>query len=167
MGAPSTADLRRERLVIYCGIAQNRREWIKGMCCWCGEPIVLADPDREHRRRSRTRHRGDEHELGDGRDCHQLFLGSYAYTARQLVEQRGDPCCVYCGEVTEQWEADHQVPLEDGGGHDPTNIVRSCVPCHRAKTAAEATEHAARRRRERGVPDQLPAVNPHQIELSA
>lgn len=140
-----TAELRRGRLVLYCGIAQNRDRWGKGICVWCGEPIILADPT-DYRRRTRTRHRGDEHEQGDGRNCHKLFMQSYCWTARQLIEWRGDPCCAYCGEITELWEAEHTIALEDGGGRDPTNIVRSCVPCHRRKTAFEASARAERRR---------------------
>ena len=44
------------------------------------------------------------------------------------------------------WEVDHIVPLVDGGSHDLDNLQTLCSPCHRAKTAAEATERAARER---------------------
>lgn len=159
-GRAALAAHERGRVDVTSGIAAAR--WTlrartgKG-CCWCGEAIVLFDPF-DHRRRQRTRHRGDEHEVGDGRNCHREFMGSYHWTARQLVEARADPCCIYCGEVTDKWEADHCVPLEDGGGHDPTNIVRACIPCHRRKTAAEARARAARRRERRtGQPSLLAA----------
>lgn len=158
----------RGRVDLYCGIGEapwTLRSRVGKGCVWCGEAIVLFDPF-DHRRRARTRHRGDEHELGDGRNCHREFMRSYYWTARELVERRGDPCCVYCGEITDRWEADHQVPLvEDGGGHDPTNIVRACVPCHRSKTAAEARARAAHRRQQRGLPEPLPAHNPGQSSL--
>lgn len=159
-----TAEIRGQRLVLYCGIAQNRERWGKGVCCWCGEPIVLADPT-DYRRATRTRHRGDEHEIGD-RNCHKLFMQSYCYTARELVERRGDPCCAYCGEITEQWEAEHTLALKDGGSHDPTNIVRSCVPCHKRKTATEATARAERRRLARVAAGSPPPPVP-QLELVA
>jgi 5-methylcytosine-specific restriction endonuclease McrA len=44
------------------------------------------------------------------------------------------------------WEADHEIPIEDGGEHTLENLRCRCIPCHRAKTAREATARAARRR---------------------
>jgi hypothetical protein len=114
----------------------------KGVCCWCGEAIILADPT-DYRRRARTRHYGDEHEVGD-RNCTAEFLASYANNARELIEKRGDPVCVDCGSE-DSWDAEHDVPLWDGGEHSPDNIVRRCGDCHRRKTKAEAAERARRR----------------------
>jgi hypothetical protein len=45
------------------------------------------------------------------------------------------------------WEAEHEVPIIDGGEHVLANLRCRCVPCHRAKTTREAVERAARRRR--------------------
>lgn len=44
------------------------------------------------------------------------------------------------------WEADHEVPLEDGGEHSLENLRCRCVPCHRAKTARESAARAEIRR---------------------
>lgn len=44
------------------------------------------------------------------------------------------------------WDADHIVPLIDGGPNTLANAQTLCLPHHRAKTAAEATARAARRR---------------------
>lgn len=44
------------------------------------------------------------------------------------------------------WDADHIVPLVDGGPNTLANAQTLCLPHHRAKTAAEATNRAARRR---------------------
>lgn len=44
------------------------------------------------------------------------------------------------------WDADHIVPLVDGGPNTLANAQTLCLPHHRAKTAAEATARAARRR---------------------
>lgn len=177
----ATAEIRSGKLVLYCGVAENRRPVGKGVCCWCGDPIVLADPT-DYRRRTRTRHRGDEHEVGD-RNCHKLFMASYCYTARELVERRGDPCCVDCGDIGDVWqpnedgvggawvnlglwEADHRIALIDGGAHDPTNIERRCRDCHSRKTKREATARAERRRFALAV--QLPAPQPSpQLEFAA
>jgi len=163
----------RGTIVVYESVfAGQRREamlagetvpYLRGVCCWCGEAIVLVDPERDYRRRSRTRHYGDEFEVGD-RDCNRAFLRSYVFNERQLIKLRGDPECVDCGS-TGPWDADHEVPLWSGGGHDPVNIVRRCVPCHREKTKREASERAALRRQERGLPEPLPVVHPDQAAL--
>ncbi len=44
------------------------------------------------------------------------------------------------------WEADHDVPLWNGGAHDVANLRVRCGPCHKGKTRREATERAALRR---------------------
>lgn len=135
----------------------------KGTCRWCGEPIVFVDGT-DYRLKARQRHRGDEWEVGD-RNCRREHNRTFAATPRDLIQHRGDPCCVDCGDrgerfvpnedgeggtwiQTGEWEADHVVPIADGGSHDPTNIARRCVECHARKTARE---NAARRQRRRGT----------------
>jgi 5-methylcytosine-specific restriction endonuclease McrA len=137
----------------------------KGTCRWCGEAIVYTE-DADYRCKKRERHRGDEQEVGD-RDCRREYERSWCWQGRSLVQLRGDPCCVWCGVAEEwhdpgdgsegwwlpaQWEADHVVPLEDGGAHCPTNIARCCVPCHKAKTKAENRARADRRRVDKAQP---------------
>lgn len=46
-----------------------------------------------------------------------------------------------------EWEADHIVPIIDGGLLELANVQTLCAACHRAKTAREATARAERRRR--------------------
>jgi 5-methylcytosine-specific restriction endonuclease McrA len=61
-----------------------------------------------------------------------------------------DPETGYLGEhvaIGPPWEADHEVPLEDGGEHSLDNLRCRCVPCHRDKTAREGAARAMRRRR--------------------
>jgi 5-methylcytosine-specific restriction endonuclease McrA len=162
----------RGRITLYESIYEHRRReamlagnavpYMRGRCVWCGEPIELVDPD-DYRRRARTRHRGDEYEVGD-RNCHRAFMRSYVFSERELIEVRGDPECVDCGS-TGRWEADHDVPLWDGGEHCSSNIVRRCVPCHREKTRQEASARAARRREERGLPEPEPEHHPGQAAL--
>jgi 5-methylcytosine-specific restriction protein A len=142
---PAIAELRRAPLHRYCGIAQHPDQvFVAGACTWCGYRIVLIDPS-DYRRAQRTRHRGDRHEFAFTfgtrtvkRNCRRAFNLSTIYGARDLVKFRRDPCCAECGRVDGDWEADHIVPLVDGGLHCPTNIQRLCVECHRAKTALEA-----------------------------
>lgn len=44
------------------------------------------------------------------------------------------------------WQADHIVPIVEGGELSPTNLQTLCVPCHKADTAALAARRARRRR---------------------
>lgn len=53
------------------------------------------------------------------------------------------------------WEADHIVPVVEGGGCCGLENYRTlCVPCHRLETAALAARLAEARRREAGQPEQ-------------
>lgn len=138
-----SATIRGSRLQWFCGLGEGL-PWEPGLCAWCGQRIELVDPT-DHRRRQRTRHRGDEHEHGNRR-CQREYNRSTVWNARALVLLRGDPCCDPCGDVTAYWHADHRIPLCDGGPHDPCNIERRCEECHATKTAREAAERASRRR---------------------
>lgn len=143
--------------------------WKPGHCAWCGEEIVFIDAAKSYRQRQRTRHRGDEHEAGD-RNCHREHEVSYVWDPRRAVRirefrERGAIACVDCGtvcekapkreswrevgaagQVLERWDADHEIPLVDGGEHVLENLRSRCVPCHREKTAREAAERSRRRR---------------------
>jgi len=44
------------------------------------------------------------------------------------------------------WDADHIVPLSQGGDHHPRNLQTLCVPCHKLKSAEDAARAAKRRR---------------------
>jgi 5-methylcytosine-specific restriction endonuclease McrA len=46
------------------------------------------------------------------------------------------------------WELDHVVPLIDGGTHEAANLQTLCTPCHKRKTATEASRRGNRRRSE-------------------
>lgn len=143
----------------------ERADLPKGSCRWCGQPIVFVEGT-DYRVKRRERHRGDEHEVGD-RNCRREHDRTFAANPRELVIHRGDPCCVDCGEAevwhdpgdgTEgwwlqgQWEADHVIPIEDGGPHTPVNIARRCVRCHREKTNRENAARRAKRRVDKAQP---------------
>lgn len=138
---------RRSGVIVLHEALASRRPFERGVCTWCGDPIVLADAA-DYRRRARTRHYGDEHEVGDRR-CATEFDRSRAFNARQVIELRGDESCIDCGADGWDWEADHDLALEDGGAHCASNIVRRCRACHLKKTARENRDRA-RRRREAG-----------------
>ena len=42
------------------------------------------------------------------------------------------------------WQADHVVPLAEGGKDVPENLQRLCQPCHKAKTTNQARRRARR-----------------------
>lgn len=50
------------------------------------------------------------------------------------------PLCEYCqikGILTAAEEVDHRVPLHKGGDDTDLNKAATCIPCHKAKTAAD------------------------------
>ena len=58
-----------------------------------------------------------------------------------------NPLCAECsrqGRVTLGDERDHIVPLAEGGTEDVDNTQLLCVPCHKAKSEAEAARGVRR-----------------------
>jgi 5-methylcytosine-specific restriction protein A len=59
---------------------------------------------------------------------------------------RDNPLCAHCllnSRVTLADEVDHIKPLSQGGlEFDQTNLQSLCIPCHKTKTASEATYRA-------------------------
>ena len=59
------------------------------------------------------------------------------------------------------WEADHIIPVVEGGGECGLDLVRTlCLPCHRRESAALAKRRAERRRAEKAVTDAVLAGAP-------
>lgn len=56
---------------------------------------------------------------------------------RQRVLVEGKFACVDCGLVSMSNQIDHEIPLEQGGSNDESNLKIRCIPCHSAKTIAE------------------------------
>lgn len=150
----------------------------RGWCRWCGEKLLRGDgrldkrrnycyPDREGRdcvsawNRSRTfqprtavRHRAGK--VGNVLACVDCGLvveerrdGQWVELWREHATYDNERWRWIIDPAHPEWEADHDVPLEDGGEHTLENLRCRCVPCHRAKTAREAVARAARRRPER------------------
>lgn len=112
----------------------------RGTCRVCREAIFNDDGSPNTRK---TWHPG----------CLELyFLATDPGQVRAIVRRRDHGACAKCGSDTDwQWEADHILPLIDGGGFGLDNLQTLCLPCHRAKTAREARERAARRAAERSI----------------
>jgi 5-methylcytosine-specific restriction endonuclease McrA len=66
-----------------------------------------------------------------------------------LLRAWGLKVYVWAWVVPNLWEADHVVPLAEGGTHALENYRTLCVPCHKAETKALAGRRAAQRRQHR------------------
>ncbi len=60
---------------------------------------------------------------------------------RARVIARADGLCEVCGDAAAT-EADHKVPIWEGGADRMHNLQAICSPCHKIKTAEEATRRA-------------------------
>lgn len=60
---------------------------------------------------------------------------------RAEILLRDQYTCKVCDLTTNQLEVDHIVNLAQGGSDDDDNLQAICIPCHKAKTAREATAH--------------------------
>jgi len=86
----------------------------------------------QHDRRSR-------HDRGYGRNWTKL---------REAAMTRDKWLCQPCarqGKTTPARECDHIIPKAEGGTDALSNLAAICVPCHRAKTEAEAARAQGRR----------------------
>jgi 5-methylcytosine-specific restriction endonuclease McrA len=136
----------------------------RGVCRWCGDAILQEDgPKRGERNLRRRWHPA----------CLLAWEQSDPREARRRVRRRDRGICADCGLDTyatrrqlrgrgstarlrergfkprkSLWELDHIVPLIDGGSHDMANLQTLCTPCHKRKTAREAS-HRRERERER------------------
>ena len=54
------------------------------------------------------------------------------HDVRQLVFERDDFTCVYCGRNSGdiRLTIDHVTPITQGGGNDPSNLVTACADCN-------------------------------------
>ncbi|MDE3114164.1 MAG: hypothetical protein KGL26_01065 [Pseudomonadota bacterium] len=63
---------------------------------------------------------------------------------RKIAWERDHGRCCDCGEVASSWDAEHEIPIWQGGAAlDPANIKTRCRgACHKEKTRREATQRA-------------------------
>jgi 5-methylcytosine-specific restriction endonuclease McrA len=67
-----------------------------------------------------------DHERRMRTDCHYGRL-------RLIVVERDQSTCVYCGQVLDEPQIDHVVPICRGGSNDLANLVTSCSACNLSK----------------------------------
>ena len=114
-------------------------EWDIGRCRYCGLPVV-----------------GRRRTFCSDACVHEWRLRAWPSYLRETVFTRDAGICALCGLDTKElpeervwgyrkarWEADHTIPLVEGGANDMGNVRTLCVPCHRAATAALRVRMAA------------------------
>lgn len=63
---------------------------------------------------------------------------------RRYALRRANGACEKCGTRSRPLQADHIVPVTQGGTHDPENLQVLCSgpgSCHAAKSASEGGDH--------------------------
>jgi len=63
--------------------------------------------------------------------------GRAGVAMRFRIKTRDNFTCAHCGQVTQELDIDHIVPLHRGGADIDANRQCLCVPCHEAKSATE------------------------------
>lgn len=113
----------------------------RGCCPWCKRPSPRgrARWHRECVAEHHAEHPGHQRQAVQARDH-----GVCASCTTTPAERQADLRAGLIGRQDVAWQADHIVPLADGGLNNLANLQTLCAPCHRGKTAAEATARAAR-----------------------
>ena len=114
-----------------------------GTCRWCGGKIGPTKTGRDSRAHWHAA-------------CYEEYeVLFHTSVTRKAVWKRDHGRCAACGHAcdrkgTDGWQMDHIVPLIEAQGDIAywrlPNLQTLCKPCHKAKTAREATERAAVRR---------------------
>ena len=89
----------------------------------------------EHAKNQKARRR-----IQQGAEIHPITAAEW-----QMLKDRYEGCCAYCGVEEPRPTMDHVVPLKKGGGHTVDNIVPACGPCNRAKSTMSVMEFLASR----------------------
>ncbi len=144
----------------------------KGVCALCSvDTVARAKEAREWRRLIEWLARRHFEDLLDAGEL-ELYTGTtesqWTYFKSRL--ERGDKpswsdACSYANQAVNEemekrfgpavasdghtWEADHIIPVIEGGANGPANMRTLCLGCHRGETAKLAARRAARRRAEK------------------
>lgn len=123
--------LRFVRFVPRGALPSLKNESGTRLCGWCREPLTGR----------RTSWCSDA--------CADEFWIRFSSSAvLPRVRRRDRGRCALCGATDGAWEADHIMPVVEGGGCCGLDGYRTlCVPCHRDQTAALAARRATAKRR--------------------
>lgn len=154
----------------------QRRKVEKGFCTWCGDELLVTAEGLAWAK-DNSRENGGHYLAGEVLACkvgdvwprvrkwHPWCVKAYMLRnnsgqTRSYVWRRDAGKCAVagCGQGDDGsirrhgcWEADHIVPLVDGGSFEMENLQTLCRGHHKEKTRREAGERAARRRAEAGA----------------
>ena len=123
-------------------------------CCWCGEPVgarrrdwcsdncvqryQIASGDQGAARRWLWR--------VDQGVCQLCLVDTVRPCEVVINVHTGEPLDRAYWWPSGQWEADHTIPIVEGGDLTPENLRTLCVGCHRGETAKLRRRMADRRR---------------------
>ena len=119
----------------------------KGICRWCGKPIV----------------KGSRRRYWCSKECtiayEQACGFNVRYYALESFRESHDGklmCAMCCAEIKEDSQAvvDHITPLAQGGTHATSNLQVLCKPCDKKKTKVDKGNIAKEKRirkRQKGV----------------
>ena len=118
----------RYRRMIGAQALRNALQREKRTCTWCGEPVT------------------GRRQTWCSDECVKAFLGRCSPGhIRVAVRKRDQGVCAVCGESRKPWEADHIIPVCEGGGLTTIENYRTlCEDCHR-----QASRELAGRRSKR------------------
>lgn len=98
------------------------------------DPRVQLLPRGQHMPRFRAALRGEESEFSKHIRRMRLSVTSNEWRAlREVVFERDDYTCQYCGARGRRLECDHIFPASRGGSDDLSNLATACRPCNRDK----------------------------------
>ena len=124
----------------------------RALCRWCRQECPPGNGRTFCGGRKATFARTTGAVIVEGQGCvHEHCLRSQPGYARSLVWARDRGACALCpavcGRQGHEWQADHVVPVAEGGGSCGLSGYRTlCTACHRAETAKLAARRAAARR---------------------
>lgn len=122
----------------------------RALCRRCGVEVPVGRQTFCSGRCTTFRHDGSVRAEGSG--CvHEHCIRSRPVYARRCVWARDRGLCATCGKVCRnagsEWQADHIVPVVEGGGSCGLEGLRTlCTACHREATKALAGRRAQARR---------------------
>lgn len=140
----------------YVRLLLHRRD--KAVCAACG---IDTDEMRRLYKEALAAFKAEHqmHHYVEGADGYKLRHDTPEWTAFQEewgIWHRTHP--------NSFWEADHIVPVVEGGGICGLDNYRTlCVQCHRHETKHLAGRRAVKRRKSAGIPEQLPLLAEQEI----
>lgn len=130
------------------------------LCRWCSTEVPTAN--RTFCCGQAQTHDRDGHVLVAGQGCvHEWLVRSQSSYARRCVWARDAGVCALCGTVAKSrhghhWQADHIVPVAEGGGSCGLENLRTLCTADHKRVTADLQRRLAEKRRPQAT---LPGVS--------